>query len=634
LLVGPEPAEFVFDDDVVTIGRGEENMVVLTDPRVSALHGRLIQRDEAWFYEDLGSTNGSMVRDAQGKDVVVAPGTTPEVMVSPGWRILLGDATHPVRLDVVGQEARGERPAFGRAVRRRSMLEAGRLGTQLVQNPLTSRKVLHDLFEMFRDLAKVDARSETIELVLEFVMSHLDARLAAVYAGAERTGCIEMVRSRSAVPPRVPSPAGFRSLFSEVFDEQVSVVLTERTVLQNAFGSRGEAVVLSAMAAPLLVGGDLSGVLFLISDRVFTQFDLDLVTVVAHHTSACLHGVDLIGRLTEAEHRLRTENEYLRDVLDREEVSVEIIGESASIERALKELTIVAGTDTTVLLLGETGTGKELFAKFLHEAGSRRGAVFAAVNCGALVESLLESELFGHKKGAFTGAHADRKGLFEVADRGTLFLDEIGDISGAMQVKLLRVLENGVFTPVGSVTPVEVDVRILAATNKDLRREVEAGRFREDLFYRINVFPVELPPLRDRTGDVPILAEWFLARFNAKLGKQIAGFAPAALERLRGYEWPGNVRELQNEIERAVLLGDNGEDVQLEMLSDRISGLADLPTELGPLKEVMARLEERYVVRALGDNDGNRTRTAEALGISRQALTVKLNRYGLVKSRG
>jgi Nif-specific regulatory protein len=360
-----------------------------------------------------------------------------------------------------------------------------------------------------------------------------------------------------------------------------------------------------------------------------TQFDLDLLTVVAHQTSTVFDNLDLIERLNQAQARLQTENTYLKEVLKRDEVSVSIIGDSSALKKVLHHVEVVARTNTTVLLLGETGTGKELFARYLHEAGPRRENLFAAVNCGALAESLLESELFGHKKGAFTGAWTDREGLFQVADGGTLFLDEVGDVSPSLQVKLLRALENGEVTPVGAVHPIKVDVRIVAATNKDLSAEVASGRFREDLFYRINVFPVRLPPLRERTGDVPILARFFLERFNERLGKRITGISPACMERLRAYHWPGNVRELQNELERAVLLSDDGAMVDPEALSERISGMLELPVEIGPLKETMARLEEQYILRALKEHDNNRTHTARTLGISRQALTVKLNRYGL-----
>ena len=632
-LIGPTPVDFAFDADVVTIGRGDENMIVVSDPRVSALHGRLVRKASGWFFEDLGSTNGSMVRDASGKDVVVEPRKNPQVAVGPGSKILLGDVAHPVRLDVQADRVRPGRPRTADAVWRRSMGDAGQLGTQLVQNPLTSRKVLHALFEMFQLLAAAQDRHAVVGRVLDFCKIHLDAHVVGIYVptGAEWTA--DAVASTWSEPPRLPSGPAFRSLFHEVLDERLCVVVDDHTTLHNAFGKWPDRSVVSGLAAPLIAGGDLRGVLFMAADKLFTQFDLDLVTVVAHHASSCLHNVDLIDRLSSAERKLRKENEFLREALDQKTDAMGIVGESVALKGALKNVGVVARTDTTVLLLGETGTGKELFARYLHDAGPRRENVFAAVNCGALAETLLESELFGHKRGAFTGAFADRKGLFHVADGGTLFLDEVGDVSPGLQVKLLRAIESGEITPVGAVRPIHVSVRIVAATNKDLTQEVRAGRFREDLFYRINVFPVQLPPLRDRMGDVEILARWFLARFNDKMQKQVTGFAPETLQRLRAYHWPGNVRELQNEIERAVLLSDDAEDIPPEVLSERISGMVELPVEVGELKETMARLEEQYIVRALKEHGGNRTKTAATLGISRQALTVKLGRYGLVKQR-
>ncbi len=625
--------DFVFDDDVVSIGRGDENMIVVSDPRVSGVHGRLIRKGSGWLYEDLGSTNGSMIRDAGGKDVVVEPRKNPRVAVGPGCKILLGDVAHPVRLDVLEEKGRPGRSRTADSVWRRSMGDAGQLGTQLVQNPLTSRKILHELFEMFRTLAAVSDRTAAVTAVLDFALSHLDARVVGIYTHTDEALAPDAVRSTWAEMPRLPSGAAFSTLFHEVMEQRLCVVVDDQISLHNSFGRWPAGAVRSAIAAPLIAGEDLVGALFLASDKVYTQFDLDLVTVVAHHASACLHNTALIERLSDAEQKLTKENEFLREVLDRKSSAVGIIGDSVALKTSLKQVRVVSPTDTTVLLLGETGTGKELFARYLHDSGPRRNNVFAAVNCGALAETLLESELFGHKKGAFTGAYADRKGLFHVADGGTLFLDEVGDVSPGLQVKLLRALESGDITPVGSVKPLTVDVRIVAATNKNLNDEVKAGRFREDLLYRINVFPVNLPPLRDRTGDVEILANWFLERFNDKLQKRVTGFAPETIGRLRSYNWPGNVRELQNEIERAVLLSDDGEMILPEVLSERISGMVELPVEVGPLKETMGRLEEQYIVRALKEHGGNRTKTAETLGISRQALTVKLSRYGLVRNR-
>jgi two-component system response regulator HydG len=311
-----------------------------------------------------------------------------------------------------------------------------------------------------------------------------------------------------------------------------------------------------------------------------------------------------------------------------------IVGESESLLRSLSQLERVAKTDTSVLIAGETGTGKELAARFVHAHSQRREKQFVAVNCGAISEQLLSSELFGHVKGAFTGADSKREGLFQTAHLGTIFLDEIGEISPTVQVQLLRVLQEREFHPVGSSQPVKVDVRIVAATNRDLRQEVDAGRFREDLFYRLNVFPVSLPPLREREGDIELLAERFRETTCSRYGRYISGFTQEALSALRYGEWKGNIRQLEYEVERAVILIDDGELIGMEALSHVVvqahesaqSAEAFIPTS-GALKSLIAAYEKEVIEVRLKDHGGNRSRTSESLGISRQALQVKLAKW-------
>ena len=630
-VAGPSPRDYSFTQDIVTIGRGADNMVVLADTRVSSIHGRVVRKGEGCVYEDLGSTNGSMVRKRDGRDVVVEAARTGAVGIGPGDMLLLGDVANPVRLDFMPETGDQTMVAGPARLSRRSVQNVDAAGTALVNNPLTSRKVLHELFELFRSLSAERDRAKVVGQLLGFALENLrDCALAAIYRFDPKEGMAhEGLRAKEEFRPKVPGGPVVHELFRAVVSDGMSALMDDAAALQRAFG-RGPRPVQSAIVAPLLTDGHVEGIFFVVAPRPFNQFDLDLLTVLAHHGATALENIALLTRLAAAEARLRTENSWLKEVLKREDVGVDIIGESPALKRVIKQVEVVARTDTTVLLLGETGTGKELFARYLHEAGPRRNNIFAAVNCGALAETLLESELFGHKKGAFTGASADRKGLFQVADGGTLFLDEVGDVSPNLQVKLLRVLESGEVTPVGAVRQEFVNVRIVTATNKNLEEEVAQRRFREDLYYRINVFPIRLPPLRERSGDVPLLVETFLARFNRQLEKRITGISQEAMEQLRGYEWPGNVRELQNEIERAVLLTDDGEPIRPEALSERISGMVELPVEVGPLKETMARLEEQYIIRALREHDGNRTHTARTLGISRQALTVKLNRYGII----
>jgi two-component system, NtrC family, response regulator HupR/HoxA len=285
----------------------------------------------------------------------------------------------------------------------------------------------------------------------------------------------------------------------------------------------------------------------------------------------------------------------------------------------------VLDTETTVLLLGETGTGKEIFARLIHDNGPRRAAAFVAQNCGALPESLLESELFGHTRGAFTGATAERRGLFEEADGGTIFLDEVGETPPAMQLRLLRVLQEGEIRRVGATATRKVDVRVLAATNADLEADVAAGRFRRDLYYRLNVFPIRLPALRERSEDVAGLAEHFLRIYRQRTRRAIPSIAPDALRLLRAYPFPGNVRELENEIERAVALADAGQPIGPEHLSDRIRQSPAVPEPPRTLNDAIEQLKRQMIEDALREC-GSKTRAAERLGLTRQSLQQMLRR--------
>jgi two-component system response regulator HupR/HoxA len=291
-----------------------------------------------------------------------------------------------------------------------------------------------------------------------------------------------------------------------------------------------------------------------------------------------------------------------------------------------------AGFDIAILLSGESGTGKELLARAIHYASPRAEQPFVVENCGALPDTLLESELFGHKKGAYTGAHEDRVGLFQQAHGGTLFLDEIGETSPAFQVKLLRVLQEGEFRPLGSNRPVSVDVRIIAATNRDLAVEVKAGRFREDLYYRLATVPLRLPALRERRMDIPILARAILEKDGAALGRVVRDFGPGVLESLAAYAWPGNVRELQNEIRRMLVLSD-GEVLGADALAPQVrqAGLgAVLAPETGPgLRGQVDALEARLLDETLARHRGNVSRAAQELGLSRLGLRNKLLRLGM-----
>lgn len=317
---------------------------------------------------------------------------------------------------------------------------------------------------------------------------------------------------------------------------------------------------------------------------------------------------------------------------------LEMVGSSPAMRRLRECIARVGPTQSTVLLLGESGTGKELAARAIHACSLRSAGPFVAVDCGALPETLLESELFGHVKGAFTGAVGDKKGLFEVASGGTLFLDEVGEMSLGLQAKLLRTLQEREVRPVGGTKSVPVDVRVVAATNADLERLVREGAFREDLYFRLSVIPVRIPPLRERGEDIRILAEHFLRTFAAELGKRVCGFQEDALRALETYSWPGNVRELENAIERATVLA-TGEFITLEDLPEKLRGPASrlqsltLPEGMS-LKETVEDLERTLILRALEECGWNQRRAAKRLGVSRQNLQYKMKKYGFTSASG
>jgi two-component system response regulator AtoC len=342
---------------------------------------------------------------------------------------------------------------------------------------------------------------------------------------------------------------------------------------------------------------------------------------------------EVVLALRKAEERelLRRENQALRAEIRKEHQFQSILAKSASMQAIFKTISKIADFKTTVLITGESGVGKELVARAVHEAGNRQGKPFVAVNCGAIPENLLESELFGHKKGAFTDAHQDRKGLFEQAHTGTLFLDEIGELPLGLQVKLLRVLEDNTIRRLGETKDISVDVRIVTATHRDLQNETQAGRFRDDLYYRLNVLPIHIPPLRERKDDIPLLIDHFIARNNARLGTHIRGFDTEARRILYEYSWPGNVRELENTIERAMVLAD-GDQIIASDLPERIREAQDqVKVQLNSgelsIKKMTRVIEEILIRRALQKTKGNRTRAAEVLEISHRAVLYKIKEY-------
>ncbi len=339
----------------------------------------------------------------------------------------------------------------------------------------------------------------------------------------------------------------------------------------------------------------------------------------------------LLHELREANVRLQADCESLREEVEKKYGFEEIVGKSDAMEKLFQLLRRVADSPVTVLIQGETGTGKELIAKAIHYNSSRRRNKLLIQNCGALPDSLLESELFGHKKGSFTGAVEDKKGLFEDADGGAVFLDEISETSPAMQVRLLRVLQEGEVKRVGETDTRQTDVRTIAATNKNLEELVKEGKFREDLYYRLTIVPVDIPPLRERKGDVPLLANYFMERARKKFGREVTRINEQVLRLFEAYPFPGNVRELENEIERAVMMAE-GEEITERELSDKIvrNPVVDSEvSETGELMRAVDNLKRRMIGDALEEAGGNKTKAAQNLGLTRQSLQQMMKRLGM-----
>ena len=374
----------------------------------------------------------------------------------------------------------------------------------------------------------------------------------------------------------------------------------------------------SVLCAPLLAGGDLLGILYLGNDRVAKLFDpkaLDLFSVFASEAALILWNTMLMETLRQG-------NAELEKKL-KEQRFGEIIGSCDSMMKVFTKVQKVAPTDVSVLITGETGTGKELIAREVHNRSPRAAGPFVVINCGAIPENLMESELFGHVRGAFTGAVATRQGKFQAADKGTLFLDEIGELPVALQVKLLRALQERVVTKVGDAKPERVDIRVLAATNRNLEDEIRKGTFREDLYYRLNVVNIPLPPLRERGDDVIVLARFLLQKYAQELGSAVKGFTPNALIAIRKYDWPGNVRQLENRIKKALVLCDKSlvgpEDLDLH---------PETLQTIVPLDKAKEDFQRRYILEVLERNNGNRTKTARDLGVDPRTIFRYLEKEG------
>lgn len=407
----------------------------------------------------------------------------------------------------------------------------------------------------------------------------------------------------------------------------VSPNISQEPLFLNRTGARDlNKERISFFCVPIKIGARTIGALSadrLFADSVALEEDLRLLTILA---SLIAHAAKVRQDLEAERESILAENRRLKEALESGLKSPAMIGESAGLKDVYSLIAQVAPTGLTVLIQGESGTGKELAAETIHLSSRRAGCPFIRINCAALPEHLVESELFGHEKGAFTGAAGRHQGRFELANGGTLFLDEVGELPLAMQAKLLRVLQDKKFQRVGGEETITVDVRLVAATNRDLGKMVSEGRFREDLFYRLNVFSITLPALRERLDDLPLLAEYFINYWAGEVDKRMLGIVPEALKLLKAWPWPGNIRELSNVMARAVILSEDGL-VHCRHLS--ALGGNEVEGQAATLPEALDQLESRLITEALRANQGNMSKTASALGISERIMGLRMKKFGL-----
>jgi transcriptional regulator with GAF, ATPase, and Fis domain len=622
----------------IRLGRAQGNDVLLETSHVSSEHARIVWSGDHFVLQDLRSTNGSaLVRG--GARVALDDANGRQAALADGDRIELGVATAPAVVAVrIVEDA-----DHAQVVAVRPIDDLAPAVSTLEQQPALLRA-------LYQATIEVGAATELDEVLARFT----DAVLALVPTATHATVALRDDdeagdgKAVAYVPvlTRVRGQQGStavpitRSVFRKVVSERAAVLAADAPA-EVASASLLGAQIKSTLGVPLWKGNEILGILQ-VDNRanavagaagIFTRADLDALSVLASAGSLAIANARLIHRLHVAEERSRKENVFLKGREEKREGRREIIGQSRAMEELRQKLEKVVNTRVSVLIEGETGVGKELIASAVHYRSNRRDKLFVAQNCAALPENLLESELFGHKKGSFTGATDDKRGLFELADGGTLFLDEIGEMSLTLQSKLLRALQEGEIRAVGATKAIHVNVRIVAATNRDLKKEVDEKRFREDLYYRLAVFPVRVPPLRERRDDVPLLAQFFLKKYSAEIGKPSGGFAQQAMELLLGYDWPGNVRELENEIQRIVIQIEPGGIATPDLLSPRIrqvDGVMDrIAPKKGTLKEMMDQVEKYVLIESLREHGNNKTAAARTLGITREGLHKKLRGFGI-----
>lgn len=635
---------------VITLGRGPSNQVVLKDERCSRVHAELKQVDGQWTIRDLGSRNGTMVGDtlidgprALAAGEVIRVGRSQLLFVNK-LNEAFRDNTPPSPSVAQVMPSSSVGPTTTTILHRKGQSRLLGPGRQDESGASQLGRAAARLCRLAFELAKSTDLAALADLALKGLFDGTKANAGAVLLlPANHEGSVDGTALEV-----IAAHANGGSHYHRLPDYLASTVIQEgeAVLARNVAGdsmlgspdSRGEISTVSVVVAPIRRGTKVLGLIHLYStesERAPDADDLEFTLAVADTVAVAVENVRRRQELDQDLTQVRTEIVQLRERLG---VRSELIGSSAVMRKVAEQIAVAAASRATVLIRGESGVGKELVARAIHFNSARAKNTFVCLNCAALAEDLLASELFGHERGAFTGATERKIGKFEAADRGTLMLDEIGEMGPSLQAKFLRVLEGHPFERVGGNKPIQVDVRVIAATNRDLERDVGEGRFRRDLFFRLRVLEIVVPPLRKRPEDVAELATFFLQRYNEETGRRIKGFSEEALQQLLAYRWPGNVRELKNVVERAVLLSTSDEIEPPDLLLSQIATAGDT-AELTPEALEMgacslADAERKHILAVLEHSGWNKSRTAAILGIERSTLDRKIRRYLLDEARG
>jgi Nif-specific regulatory protein len=607
-----------------SIGRDRSNQLCVNDASVSRKHSLIKQEGEQFTISDLNSHNGTFVNGALIRVKTLNHGDS----------ITIGDSTFIFALNEEAEDQLASNPVEIEEVetvaRDKILLQSNEAfylsSEKVLATPPDNVRLAHDLNALLKISTAINSvrnlaglKDQLLESIFELAPAQRGAILIEDGRGALSKTFGRERHSTTDKPIKVS-----RTLITQAMDKSVSVLINdlERGDSFNEAESLHAFHVNSALCVPLTTSRKVIGVIYLDTTDTAVRFDenhLQLITAVAAMAAIAIENVQHLEALASENERLRVD------------ASIEhnMVGESPRMQEVYNVISKVASTDSTVMILGESGTGKELAARAIHKNSARSARPFVAINCAVITDTLLESELFGHEKGSFTGAIVQKKGKLEVADGGTVFLDEIGEMAPLLQAKLLRVLQEREFERVGGSRPIKINIRIIAATNRNLREAIADGRFRQDLFYRLFVVSVMMPPLKERGGDIGMLANYFIAKYSQKCKRRVNGISSAALDYLTGYDWPGNVRELENAIERAVVMGVT-ESIVPEDLPENV--LASNPSDGASdtnLHDAVREAKKQLVLRAFEQANGNHAAAATALGVHPNNLYRLLRNLGL-----